>query len=84
MTKPGTVELTLKYPVTDEGKTYTSLQIERPKIIDMMTSRKMPGDDAEREVALFAKLAGVSPTVIHQMDMADYKALQKVYEGFLS
>lgn len=84
MTQANTVELTLKYPVTDEGKTHTSLHIARPKVGDMITSRKMQGDDADKEVFLFAKLASVSPSVIHQLDLADYKALQEVYQGFLS
>lgn len=33
---------------------------------------------------MFANLCEVAPTVIEDLDLADYQALQKVYSGFLS
>lgn len=74
------VTITLKYP-TDKG--LTDIKLRRPKVRDMMASDKAKGSDADKEVALFANLAELSPDEIASLDMADYKQLQDAYKDFL-
>ncbi len=70
----------LKYPVKDIAE----VSMRRPKVKDMLVSDKTAKTDSEREIALFARLTGLNPEVIGEFDYADYKAMQKVYESFLS
>jgi hypothetical protein len=71
----------LKYPLENGLNTIT---LRRPKVRDMLAADKAKGGDAEREVALFANLAELTPEDIANLDMADYKQLQDVYKDFLS
>ena len=57
---------------------------KRTKHLAAYAGDKAGGTDAEKEIRIFANLCEVSPDVIEGLDMADYRALQKVYEGFLS
>ena len=79
--------LKLVYPVTDNGTEYTELSIARPKVKDLLNAEAQcgSGDDAEspREAYVFAHLAGVPLDVIRAMDMADYRAFQDIYRGFM-
>jgi hypothetical protein len=73
--------ITLKYPL-DSG--LATLTLRRPKVRDMIASDKAKGTDADKEIALFANLAEISPDEIAALDMADYKQLQEAYKAFLS
>lgn len=71
----------LKYTLETGLSTIT---LRRPKVRDMLASDETKGSDAEKEIALFANLAELSPDEITSLDMADYKQLQEVYKSFLS
>jgi len=73
--------VTLKFPL-DNG--LSQLSLRRPKVRDMLTADKTKGGAAEKEIAMFANLCEVTPDEIEQLDLADYKAVQTVYEAFLS
>jgi hypothetical protein len=73
--------ITLKFPASSGP---SALTLRRPKVRDMLASDKTKGSDAEKEIALFANLCEVAPADIESLDMADYQALQKAYQGFLS
>lgn len=73
--------VTLKYPL---GNGFDKLNLRRPKVRDMLAADKAKGTDAEKEIAMFANLCEVAPTDIESLDMADYQALQKAYQDFLS
>ncbi|CAM3791984.1 phage tail assembly protein [Castellaniella denitrificans] len=75
-----TVEL--KYPVEIDGAQVSSLTLRRPKVRDNLAAEKMGGSNAEREIALLALLAEVSPAALHELDMGDYAALQKALTSF--
>jgi len=76
-----TVNIELSYPL-DNGT--AQLNMRRPKVRDMLAADKAKGSDAEKEIAMFANLCEVAPSDIEALDMADYQALQKAYQGFLS
>jgi hypothetical protein len=74
----------LKYPVTADGTTLNHLALRRPKVADLLHAEKRGGSDAEKEISQIASLAGVAPSVIEALDMADYLAVQKIVQAFLS
>lgn len=74
-------KIDLKYPL-DNGT--QALTMRRPKVRDMLAADKAKGSDADKEIAMFANLCEVAPADIEALDMADYKALQQAYSGFLS
>ena len=74
----------LQHPLRVDGVEMRLLTMRRPKVRDMLASDKAGGTDAEKEIRTFANLCEVSPEAIGEMDMSDYKQLQKAYEGFLS
>lgn len=78
------VAVTLKHTVVVDGSTYTSLTLRRPKVRDLLHAAKQGGTAAEQEVLQFASLAGVPPKVIEELDVADYLAVQKQVQAFLS
>ncbi len=76
--------ITLKYPVESKGIEVKTLEMRRPKVRDQVTSKKSSKSDEDIEVNLFANLCEVSPEIIMDLDMKDYKSLQKEYKSFLS
>ena len=75
-------KITLKYPIDFEGGKLTEVSIRRPKVSDVTNARKSKKDDAEQEVALIATLSGLPSAAIEELDVADYKAIQEVLQGF--
>ncbi len=75
----------LKYPVKVDGQSYEKLSMRRSKIKDRLLVAKMKTtSDEEKEIRLFANLCDVAPSVIEELDEADYSNLQKVYLGFFN
>ena len=70
--------ITLTHPVEADGRAIASLTMHRPKVHD----ERVASDDEEREIALFANLCQVAPETIHEMDLDDYRNLQKAFMGF--
>lgn len=84
MSEKTTIEL--KYPVTIDGTEVRVFQMRRPKVRDQLLMEKsgMAGkSDAEREVFLFANLLEIAPKDLEDLDMSDYKKIQRVYGDFL-
>jgi len=77
----GSETIDLLFPL-DSGISY--LTMRRPKVRDIRAASKIQGGNVEVEIAMFANLCEVTPEDINNLDMADYDALQKTYESFLS
>jgi hypothetical protein len=77
-------KITLDYPVEMKGETVTELSIRRVKVRDQVVAAKAGGTNQDKEVRLFANLCEVSPQVIEELDMVDYRKVQEIYDGFLS
>ena len=78
------MKIPLTHPVTHQGQEYTELTIRRAKARDSRDAQRGGGTHADHEIRLFANLCEVAPAVIEELDMADYMAVQRAYEGFLS
>jgi len=74
----------LKNPITVSGATVTSIELRKCKVKDSIAARKSSPDVADQEIALIAILANLAPSDIEELDMSDYKQVQKVLQGFLS
>ena len=67
-----------------DGLPIKEIVLRRPTVGDHLAAQTSGGTDAEREIRLIANLAELPPEAIHQLDMADYMAVQQVLSGFLS
>lgn len=86
VTVDGEVTIELKYPILIDGTRTEVLHMRRPKVRDQIlaTKSEMAGkSSAEQEVLLFANLCEVAPRDIEDLDMADYRKIQREYERFL-
>jgi len=72
----------LKYPIEVDGVSVSVLHLRRPKVRDRLAADKLGKTDAEKEIALIALLAEVTPETLHELDMADYTAVQQAFAGF--
>jgi len=79
-------QIKLDYPITVAGAETKELNMRRPKVRDLRDAQKAgkSATDAEVEIRLFANLCEVAPSVIEELDMADYSKVQERYQGFLS
>ncbi|MCB2187685.1 MAG: phage tail assembly protein [Deltaproteobacteria bacterium] len=76
--------IVLDFPLTIDGREVTSLALRRPKVRDLLEAQKSGGNDSEQELALFGRLTGVNPEELRNLDMRDYRKVQRAYEAFLS
>lgn len=74
-------KLPLEYPVTVNKREIKALNVRRPKVRDNLIAAKKD-DDADREMAMMSLLTGEDEDVLHELDMFDFEALQKVVMGF--
>jgi hypothetical protein len=80
VTDNGSVEVVLKHPLESLDK----LVMRRVKVRDTLAAQRAKGNDAEKEIYLFANLCEVTTEQIEALDMADYQQLQEAYTGFLA
>jgi hypothetical protein len=74
------VTVRLNYPTEFDGVLRDTLVFRRPKVRDMRAAQKVaPGDEEAQELAIFATLAGVSPTDLEGLDLGDYHRVQDAY-----
>lgn len=77
-------EICLKYPVQlASGKTLDKLTLRRAKVADLREASRGGDKPEDQEVALLARLAGLLPEDLLELDLADYKALQDAFRGML-
>ena len=84
--KKHSVEIALDFPIKIEGVECSRLTIRRPKVGDMIAAEEgaKGRGEMESEILTFANLCMVSPAEIRDLDLADYKKLQKAFSGFFS
>lgn len=74
--------ITLQYPVTVAGEEIAELHLRRPKMRDMKRAQKHK-DDLEKSIHMIADLAEVSPTVVEELDTADFAAVSNKLGEFM-
>ncbi len=76
-------QINLFFPIKESGVELHSVTMRRPKVRDQMKADTGPGTQAQKEVNLFADLCGLAPDTLKELDMADYRKLQKAFDVFL-
>ncbi|MFR0674649.1 phage tail assembly protein [Enterobacterales bacterium AW_CKDN230030176-1A_HGKHYDSX7] len=73
----------LSRPTEFNAVTVDKLTLRSPTVRDMrIATATANGDDEQRELNLFASLAGVKPDELEQLTLKDYDRVQAAY-GFL-
>ena len=80
--KPATVDL--RWPVTIDGETVSSLTMRPPLARDSRDAQRAGGTPADIEMRLYANLCEATPATIAALHLGDYLQLQKRFEGFLA
>ncbi|WP_319568386.1 phage tail assembly protein [Cohaesibacter marisflavi] len=70
------VTIDLVYPVTVGGRTISQLNFRRMKVGDTLVAEDET-DEQKAGIALFARLAGVDPVVIEELDLDDFEQITK-------
>lgn len=65
-----------------DGVAIATLVMREPTVDDQLSATKSKGDDAEREITLFANLCEVSPAEIRKLSLRDYKRVQRAFVDF--
>jgi muconolactone delta-isomerase len=81
--RPKSVTIDLAHPVSMDGQAVSKLEMRRAKAKDMVEAQSASSNQAEQELHLFARLTGINPEVLGELDMADYGELQRVFSSFL-
>lgn len=77
-------EICLKYPVQlASGKALDKLTLRRAKVADLREASRGGASQEDQEVALLARLSGLLPEDVLELDLADYKALQDAFRSML-
>lgn len=78
----GTVTIALRSGVKISGATVKALQMREPTVADQIAVAALQGNDAAKEVSLFANLCNVTPDEIKSLTMRDYTRVQQGYRCF--
>lgn len=77
-------EITLKHPVKlASGKELTKLVLRRAKVSDLKEASRAGDKQDEHEIALIARLSGLVPEDVLELDLSDYKAIQDAFRLML-
>lgn len=76
--------VTLKWPVTFEGREVKELTMRPCRVDDQIAALAAKGTDEEKEKLLFATICNVPQELIGQLVIGDYKRVQAAYATFLS
>lgn len=82
MTNDDFVDIKLDKPISIGGVQTSALRMREPTVRDQLAANKFKGDDADKELFIFANLCGVAPEDLHNMKMRDYGKLQEAYADF--
>ena len=75
--------ITLKHPITVDGREVAVLTLRRPKVRDLERMDKVSGEIA-KAVTLVADLAELSPDQVRELDAEDFTAVAEALGDFLS
>lgn len=78
------MDITLKHPVKlATGQMLTKITLRRPKVRDLKEAQRISDKPEEQELALIARLAGLTPEDVEELDLSDYRQLAESFRGML-
>ena len=78
----GSAAIPLLNPVQHDGAEIAALSMREPKARDQRDSEKGGGGEPERELRLFVSLCDVPASVLLDLWVVDYRAVQGAYRDF--
>lgn len=75
-------DVTLSRPASISGAQVSSIRMREPTVDDQVNYQDTAGNDAAREVTMFANLCEVAPEDIRRLPLRDYLRLQASYTLF--
>jgi len=69
----------LKFPVLVAGENVTSLEMRRPKALDVLASHEATTNDTDQTINLLANLCMVSPELFGELDAADFQQANEAF-----
>lgn len=78
-----TMTIKLREPVQINGASVGVLTLRRPKVRDLKEAQRISDKPEEQELALIARLAGLTPEDVEELDLADYRQLAETFRGML-
>ena len=76
-------KITLKHPITVDGREVAQLTLRRPKVRDLERMDKVSGEMA-KAVTLISDLAELTPDQVRELDAGDFAAAAEALGDFLS
>lgn len=78
------MEVILKHTVRlATGQTLSKVELRRPKVRDLKEAQRISDKPEEQELALIARLAGLTPEDVEELDLSDYRQLAESFRGML-
>ena len=78
------MEIQLKHPFTTAaGQHIKVVQMRRPKVKDLKAASAVSSKEADQEVALLARLTGLTVEDMEEMDLTDYGRLQTTFRAMV-
>ncbi|WP_321336591.1 phage tail assembly protein [Breoghania sp.] len=74
---------TLEVPVEFEGREVVELTFRRIKGKDIKAMDRHNGTDVDKAFFMIARLSGMAPEFVDEMDGADFEACSKIIENFM-
>lgn len=75
-------QITLKHPITADGREVAELTLRRPKVRDLERMDKVAGEMA-KAVTLVADLAEITPDQVRELDAEDFSQVAEALDDFL-
>ena len=83
MDKTQPVSITLEFPITTAAGQVKTITMRRAKVKDLRRMADFGKTDAEQEIGLMARLAGMTAEDFDELDAVDYRKLQETFRGLL-
>lgn len=77
-----TTDIVLDRPLMVDGTEVTTVCMREPTVQDQIAASEVKGSPARQEIAMIANLCEITPDMVRQLSLRDYKKLQQAFLGF--
>lgn len=77
-----TTDIVLDRPLMVDGTEVMTVRMREPTVQDQIAASEVKGSPARQEIAMIANLCEITPDMVRQLSLRDYKKLQQAFLGF--
>ncbi|NKD55859.1 MULTISPECIES: phage tail assembly protein [unclassified Haematospirillum] len=77
-----TTDIVLDRPLMVDGTEIMTVRMREPTVQDQIAASEVKGSPARQEIAMIANLCEITPDMVRQLSLRDYKKLQQAFLGF--